>query len=156
MPAGRPTKYKKEFIGQGYKLAREGFTDKKIAVFFCISVSTLNLWKLEYPEFSESIQGGKDYYDSVIVEKAVLRRILGIKYNEKTYELSAKANEKTGKPELILVRRVTKFIPPDAGQGIKWLCNRQPDRWRDRTEMHLGGSVTIIAPSVNKPKNAGT
>ena len=44
-PGGRPTKYKPEYAEQVYKLALEGFTDKKIAEFFKVDERTINNWK---------------------------------------------------------------------------------------------------------------
>ena len=44
--SGRPTKYKDEYCEQAYKLCLLGATDKEMADFFQVSLSTLNLWKI--------------------------------------------------------------------------------------------------------------
>lgn len=153
---GRPTKFKLEYVEQAYKLAREGLTDQKIADFFGIAKSNFNVWKTKHPEFQDSLKKGKDEYDSEAVENSLLKRALGYEYVETTKEISPKPNTKTGEPELRITKTVTKRVPPDVTAQIFWLKNRQPDRWRDRTEMYHGGTVTIIAPPVKKPKGAGT
>ena len=156
MPAGRPTKFKSEYVEQGYKLAREGLTDQKIADFFGIAKSNFNVWKEKHPEFQDSLKKGKDEYDSEDVESSLLKRALGYDYVETTREISPRANPETGKAELRITKTVTKQVAPEVTAQIFWLKNRQPDRWRDRTEMYHGGTVTVIAPPVKKPKDAGT
>ncbi len=49
---GRPTKYKAEYAEQAAKLCKLGATDAQLADFFEVSVSTVNLWKVEHREFS--------------------------------------------------------------------------------------------------------
>jgi len=74
---GRPTKYKPEFNKQVYKLCLLGATDSEIAVFFCISESTLNNWKIDYPEFLESLRAGKDSADCAVAESLYQTAISG-------------------------------------------------------------------------------
>ena len=56
---GRPSKFKKEYTKLAYHYSLLGATDKQMAVFFEVSESTINLWKLKHPRFSESIRRGK-------------------------------------------------------------------------------------------------
>lgn len=156
MPAGRPTKYKQECVEQGYRLAREGFTDRNIAKILLISESTLNLWKLEHPEFSESLKKGKDEFDSAEVEYCLLKRACGYKYTETTKEIAPVVSLKTGKPFLRITKKVIKEVAPDVTAQIFWLKNRQPERWRDKSEMYHGGVVKLISEPMKKPKTAGT
>jgi hypothetical protein len=55
-PVGRPSKYKPEYCDQVEKLCKLGATDKDIADFFEVEESTINNWKVEHPEFMESIK----------------------------------------------------------------------------------------------------
>ena len=74
---GRPTKYNRDFHPkQVLKYALLGLTDKQIAGVFEISESTLNLWKNEYPEFSESIRAGKTDADANVAS-TLYKRSLG-------------------------------------------------------------------------------
>jgi len=156
MPAGRPTKFKEEYIEQGYKLAREGLTDQKIADFFNVDKVTLERWKLKYHDFRDSVRKGKDEHDSEVVENSLLRRALGYEYVETTREISPRANPETGEAELRITKKVTKQVAPDVTAQIFWLKNRQPERWRDRTEMQHGGVIKLFAEPMKKPKDAGT
>lgn len=102
--------------------ARDGLTDEQIARNMGISPSTLYEWKKKYPEISEVLKKGKEVVDRQ-VENALLKRALGYKYDEITYE--------NGKE----TKRVTKEVQPDTTAQIFWLKNRRPDKWRDRKEL---------------------
>lgn len=44
---------------------------------------------------------------------------------------------KTTAGQVISVKSVKKFIPPDTGAAMAWLKNRQPAKWRDKQEVDL-------------------
>lgn len=118
---GRPTKYKSEFCVQVLKLCILGLTDKQLADFFEISESTLNEWKLKYPEFSESIKKGKDVADSNVAA-SLYQRAVGYTHDEEKIFLHE------GKPVRV---KTKKHYAPDATSAIFFLKNRQPKLWRD-------------------------
>jgi len=153
--AGRPTKFKPQYVEQGYKLAIEGFTDQQMADFFGVSRSTLALWKKEHPEFSDTIKKGKDDFDSAEVEYCLLQRACGFKYVETTREIAPHADPQTGKAKLRITKKVTKYAPPDVTAQIFWLKNRQPNRWRDVQKMEHSGYVLLAPQKVKTPSNAG-
>lgn len=106
---GRPSSYKEEYAEQALQLSRLGATDKEMAIFFDVAESTFNKWKLDYPKFSESLKEGKLLSDAR-VSTALYTRAIGYELNDKHY-------------------------PPDTTACIFWLKNRQPDKWRDKTEV---------------------
>lgn len=122
---GRPTKYKPEFAKQAYKLCLLGATDKRIADFFDVTESTLNLWKQEFPEFSESLKAGKEEADSVVAQ-SLFHRATGYSHPDVDIKLFK------GK---IITTKLTKHYPPDSTAAIFWLKNRQPRQWRDKQEV---------------------
>lgn len=133
-PVGRPSSYKPEFADQGYKLTLLGATDKKLAEFFEVSESTLNLWKLEHPEFSESITRGKELADGEIAE-SLFHRAKGYSHPEddiRTVSYGPAGSE-------IVITPTVKHYPPDTAAASLWLRNRQPKLWRDKTDVELGG-----------------
>lgn len=149
MPAGRPTYYKPEFCEQVTKLCKLGATDKEIAGFFEVSESTLNLWKAEYPEFSESIKKGKIIADAEVAY-SLHKRAVGYQYDEVTFEKIGPGEDKvevgeTGiesiKQDLYKKKVVTKEVPPDVAAQNIWLKNRrgkvaqEAQRWADRQEL---------------------
>lgn len=133
MPAGRPTKYKEEYTEQVFKLCLLGATDERLADFFDISESTLNLWKKEYPKFSEAIKKGKDEADARVAE-SLYNRALGYSHPEdKIFNVQGKEG-----PEPLIVPTI-KHYPPDATSAIFWLKNRQKAQWRDKQDLEHTG-----------------
>jgi len=124
-------------------LAREGHTDTEIAGRLepPVNVATLNRWKLEYPEFRESLNEGKAIVDAR-VEDSLLRRALGFTSTET--RLEAKADE-SGKPlRGGKVIKTTKQVIPDVTACIFWLKNRRPDQWRDKQDVSLEANQESI------------
>lgn len=134
-PVGRPSSYKPEYAEQGYKLTLMGATDEKLASFFNVAESTINLWKLEYPEFSESITRGKEIADSEIAE-SLFHRAKGYSHPEDDIRTVAAGGNMGSE---IVITPTVKHYPPDTAAASLWLRNRQPKLWRDKVETaHTG------------------
>lgn len=143
--AGRPSKFKPEMVEQGRRLCQLGATDREIADFFHVSESTLNLWKLEHREFSESLKLGKDVPDER-VEKSLYRRALGYSHDA----VKIFADPKTGAEQIV---PFTEHYPPDTTAAIFWLKNRKPAEWRDRQEL-TGADGKDLVPAMNETEIA--
>ena len=102
-------------------MARDGLTQQQIADNLGINVDTLKKKKKKYTDFSEALKKGKEVVD-IEVENALLKRALGYKYDEVTYENGVET------------KRVTKEVQPDTTAQIFWLKNRKPNNWKDRVE----------------------
>lgn len=109
--------------------ARDGLTDEQIAHNIGINVSTLHEWKKKYTEIRDALKRGKQVVD-ILVENALLKRALGYKYEEKTWE--ARKNLVTGETEMVLTKIIAKEVQPDTTAQAIWLNNRKPDNWKDR------------------------
>jgi hypothetical protein len=133
LPDGRPTKYKPEYDEQVYKLCLLGLIDKEIARYFEISESTLNLWKLEHPSFSESIKNGKKNADAKVAA-SLYQRANGYEQPED------KIFQYEGAPVIV---PTIKHYPPDVTAQIFWLKNRQSKIWRDKHEIESTRPVVI-------------
>ncbi len=119
--AGRPTKFKPEFVDQAEKLCALGATDAELADFFDVTMSTVSLWLVEYPAFSEAVTRTKDGFDKRM-ERAMAQRGLGYDYTaEKVFQHNGK----------IIRAKVREHIPADPGANLNWLKNRKPGEWRD-------------------------
>lgn len=127
---GRPSAYKPEYAEKVYKLCLLGAKDKEIAEIFDIAESTLNLWKKEHEEFSESIKRGKDDADSNVADR-LYQRAMGYEHPED------QIFQYQGKPVVV---PTTKHYPPDSTAAIFWLKNRQRGKWSDKTETELTGA----------------
>ncbi len=123
---GRPSKYKSEFVEKVYKLALLGATDKEMADILGVSESTFNEWKNSKEGFSESLKKGKIDADANVTER-LYKRAIGYKYIEKKTEVDDKGATK--------VTTIEKTLAPDITAQIFWLKNRQPNKWRDKTEV---------------------
>lgn len=123
---GAPTKYKDDYARQAEIVCAEsGFSDAKLANLFGVSVSTLNSWKHEHPEFLESIRRGKDTWDTSTAEHCLFKRVCGYEFKEVTKEI----NPATGKMRITKI--VKKEIPGDVKAQTFWLRNRNRERWPD-------------------------
>lgn len=114
--------------------ARDGLTDDQIAYNMGIARSTLNNWKIKFPDVLDSLKLGKEVIDRK-VENALLKRALGFEYIEVTKELTEIGMEVT--------KEVTKQVSPDTTAQIFWLKNRKPVEWRDRKETEVSGSLNV-------------
>jgi transposase-like protein len=147
---GRPTKYDPSFAERAYQLCREaGLTDKQLATAFGVDKATINRWKHKYPDFCDSLKKGKDEFDSAVVEASLLKAAKGYFVNETTRE-PCMVKEKGEVPKIVdptleVTKRVRKHVQPNVTAIIFWLKNRVPDRWRDKQEIDLGGSLDLEA-----------
>ncbi|OMG61475.1 terminase [Stutzerimonas balearica] len=121
----RPSKYKADFAEQARKLCKLGATDQELADFFEVAISTLNLWKIQHPEFSESLKLGKEVADERVAN-ALYQRAMGYSHPDVDIRVVDGA---------IVETPLIKHYAPDTTAAIFWLKNRRPDEWRDRQEV---------------------
>jgi hypothetical protein len=148
--AGRPTKYKKEYNEQVYKLALLGATDKEFADFFNVGEKTINNWKEKEPEFLQSIKEGKIEADAKVSE-SLYKRALGYTYEEERIE------KKNGKEVSKTITK--KEVVPDVAAINIWLKNRrgrinpeEGQKWADKQEVEHSGNIdnTTTITALNK------
>ena len=142
MPAGRPTKYKDEYVGLVYKFCLLGADDKDLARMFEVDEATINNWKIDHPEFFESLKAGKEEADAIVAQK-LYHRATG--YEHKDIQFATYQGEITDQVEYV------KHYPPDTTAAIFWLKNRQSAKWRDKTDHEVsgpnGGPIQVAAMS---------
>lgn len=158
---GRPSLYKPEFAEVAYKLCLLGHTDKELADFFEVCEATVNNWKKDYPEFLESIKGGKQVADAN-VSQSLYKRAVGYRVTEVHKQkvgaevLGLEVGEEglkavpTGE-EFVLTKVIEKEILPDVTAQIFWLKNRQKSKWRDKQEHGITDAEgnDVGAPNIN-------
>ncbi len=123
-PAHRPCSYRAEFAEQAYRLSLLGLTNAELADFFDVAVSTVSLWMVKHPEFSEAMSRGKLIADAKVAE-ALYKRAIG--YTHPDVHVSNYKGE-------ITLTDIEKHYPPDAVALSLWLRNRQPRKRRDKIE----------------------
>ena len=148
---GRPTKYEPEYAKRAFDYALLGATDKQLAVFFEVSESTINLWKLEHNEFSESLKKGKERADANVV-KSLYKRAIGFKVPDtKVFQYEGES----------VIVPIEKYYPPEVTAQIFWLKNRRPEQWRDKKQIEAeiknieinGETAKIFAEALERELN---
>lgn len=127
--AGRPSKFKPEFIKLASQFSKLGATDLEIADALGVNVATFNRWKLEHADFCASIKDAKTKADQR-VERSLFVRATGYEHDEVDIRVV------NGK---IVKTAIRKFYPPDTTAAIFWLKNRQPAGWRETKAVELSG-----------------
>lgn len=128
--AGRPSKYKPEYAKEAAKLCALGATDAQLADFFEVAIATINLWKIEHPEFSESIKVPKEQANER-VEQSLYRRAMGYEHDEVDIRVIE------GR---VVQTPIRKYYPPDTTAAIFWMKNRRPAEWREVKAVELTGA----------------
>lgn len=143
MPAGRPTEYRPEYSEQATKLCLLGATDAQLGEFFDVVESTINLWKIEHPEFSESLRAGKRVADAEVAH-SLFNRARGAHYTtNQAFKVKRTIyddkGKKTSETEDVISVPVDVVEPPDTTACSLWLRNRAPADWREKVDMSLMG-----------------
>ena len=130
---GRPTKFKPEMVRQAGLLASRGMTDFEIAEFFGISDRTYYRWMGRHPEFCQAVTLGKELPNQR-VKRALYSRAVGYSYNsEKIFSHQGSISR----------TQCVEHVPPDVTAAKMWLTNRDPEQWRDKTEIEAKGTVLL-------------
>lgn len=133
--AGRPTLYEgPAHCARARNLALLGMVDAEIADQFGINLDTLYEWKKRYPEFAEAIRDGGIPSDA-LVASAAFKRAVGYERPAVKIFLPAGADAKP------VYAHYEEHYPGDPQSQRLWLFNRQPDRWRDKREVNVTGSL---------------
>jgi hypothetical protein len=116
--------FRPEFVDQARKLCQLGPTDVEVARFFQVDPSTIYLWRIQHPEFSESMKIGKALPDDR-VERSLYQRACG-------YEVEVKKTviKKEGRDVVTTTTECREHIPGDVTAQTRWLTNRRPRQWR--------------------------
>ncbi len=128
---GRPTRYKKSYDQEAYKLCLLGATDAQLADFFEVKEQTINNWKKAQPGFFESLKRGKIAADANVAQ-ALYHRALGSSHPD--VHISNFQGE-------ITVTKITKHYPPDTAAAFIWLKNRAG--WKDRQDIEHSGDASF-------------
>lgn len=133
---GRPTKYKDEYAELAYNYCLLGATDAELGVFFDVCDATINNWKLEFPEFLESLKRGKIMADAKVAQ-SLFHRATG--YSCPDLDIKMYEGE-------IIETPFVKHYPPDTTSMIFWLKNRQPEKWREKREPSDNDNDQDVSP----------
>lgn len=139
-PGGRPVKYKVAYAKQAFRHCLLGATDKELAELFEVTEKTINLWKHKYPKFLQSVKEGKTDADAKVAE-SMFKRAIGYEHPEDKIFCTNGA---------VTVQPTIKHYPPDGPTCMNWLKNRQPGKFRDKTDHEITGKdgKPLAAPTL--------
>jgi hypothetical protein len=133
-PGGRPSKFDCINLDQVRVLTEHGFTDKEMASFFGVVISTWHKWKLDSPEFSDSLKEGKKTADNRVV-RALYERATGYSHIDTKFA--------THEGVITDQKEYTKHYAPDTTACIFWLKNRDKENWRDKVDVGVSGKLDL-------------
>jgi hypothetical protein len=111
-----------------------GFTTIQLGKVFGVSSKTVESWLVKHKDFKDAVIEGRDEFDSVKVENALLKIALGYEYQEKSVKtVQCRSKDSEGNPIRVPAKEVTvttKQFAPNAKAISFWLTNRQRDRWQ--------------------------
>ncbi len=131
--AGRPRVYDPAYGPRAKRLALLGLTDVEIADQFGITKETLYEWSAAQPDFSDYLASGKIEADG-FVANSHYQRAIGFEYPAVKIFPGANGSGPVYAPYM-------EYHPPDVGAQKSWLHNRQPDRWRERKQVDVAGTL---------------
>lgn len=154
---GVEAKYRKEYHPkQVLKYALLGLTDKQMADLLGIVESTFNKWKIDYPEFSESIRAGKMDADANVASTLYKRSLGHTQKKQLAFKVKA-YDEKDRQVEKVEIIEVEEYYPPSDSAINMWLSNRQRKTWGSKSEIEhsgeLKGKTTIVFSKGAKEKD---
>jgi hypothetical protein len=127
---GPKTKFN-EKIGEAFvRLTEEGKTLEEAADLLGFSKKTLCTWMGKHVDLGVAVREARKPADE-LVEAALFRRATGYSHPEEKVAISKLGD--------VIPYVVEKRYPPDTQAAVFWLRNRQPKRWKEKTE----GDVTV-------------
>lgn len=139
-PGGRPSDYRPEYARMARVMCRNGATDAELAEAFDVDTTTIWRWQARHDEFCNALKVQKGEYDER-VKRGLAQRAAGYTYDAVKIFMPAGASEP-------VYARYREHVPPDPGAAKIWLCNRQPEEWRDRKEF-TGKDGAPLVPVLN-------
>jgi len=144
-----------------YEITCCGAGINELARILGFDPQTILNWKARYMEFADAIIKGRRVYGSTQVEHGILDRAKGYTYDEVRIEgimlvgkgadgayyiEQKKGSGKEATTELVLgFKKVvtTKKVHADVAAACFWLCNRQPDDWKNVQRQEVVGKVEV-------------
>lgn len=127
--------------------ARDGYTFQDIANRIGIAVSTLRMWRMQYPDIDNALKKGREIIDYK-VENALLKSALG--YHTK--EVKVTTTIRYGKTVEKIKEVTDKEQAPNVSAIQCWLYNRLPNKWKKNRDqlIELDDEDTKIQVTVTR------
>lgn len=131
----RPTVFEPAHIETARAMSFGGATDREVAEYLSVDESTVHRWKHEHPEFGAALTTGKAAADRR-VEHSLYRKAVGYSFD----------SEKIFHHEGVVTRvPLVEHVPPSDTAAIFWLKNRNPEQYREKTEVEVNMKYDLAA-----------
>lgn len=134
-------KYCKELVDKICGYLREGETVESTCKLVNIAKSVFYLWKQEKSDFLDAINKAVEEYEATCVEKAehsLFKRAVGYDY-ESTETVFVDCD---GSPKIKQKKKKITHVAPDVSALQFFLTNRAGDRWKNKQQNELTGTLT--------------
>lgn len=119
---GRKTEYSPTYCNVVEQACAIGAKIEDLSKILDVTQPTISKWMRDNYDFFLAVKAGRDRFDTEHVESALLSRAHG--YDKEITE------DKITKDGDTIACTKTIHVAPDVGAAIFWLCNRQPQRWK--------------------------
>ncbi len=121
---GPKTKFNEKLGETFIRLSKEGKTLDEIAEIVGVTSRTLTNWMGKHQDLVLAVREARQVADG-LVEAALFNRAIG--YSHPATHFAAHEG-------CIISEDYKKHYPPDTQAAMFWLRNRQPKRWKEKTE----------------------
>lgn len=145
MAKGRPTKFNDQIKDAMLALYEKGRTDNQVAKAIGVTPRTLRNWRGKHPSFGVIVKDFKNIADEMVVG-SLFQRAVGYTHPEEKIFCT--------KDGAIVRAKTKKHYPPDVQAALRWLENRQPKKWRNKTEVENTGAIELKLSLADKMARA--
>ncbi|MEG0703450.1 MAG: hypothetical protein RR449_07755 [Christensenella sp.] len=150
----RLTKYETHIeprIDEIAALMRAGGTEEKAAKMVGVAYSTFRKYKNGHPEFRAALIESEEPAN-MAVEASLFDRTRGGEHEQqkaiKIRTVTYKDGKRVREEERVEMVTETTYVPADVRAIMFWLCNRDPERWKQKIDTALmdndGKNIKII------------
>ena len=116
--------FEEDYCGQAYQFALMSASNAQIAEAMGVSISQVETWSRDIPQFKKALHDGRTGADALVVA-SLFKKATGFmqKVDKIVFD--------NGKMQVV---QIDKYFPPDSTAQIFWLRNRQEGNWQDTSK----------------------
>ncbi len=120
----------KDNLPQIERFAKHGYSPEEICKYLGIEEKLFKEYSVKSDELAKILKNAAIEAD-LAVEEALLKRAVGYETVEEYHVYIPETDKEAAKGSVKLkeIKKVKKFVPPDASSAMAWLINRRSTRW---------------------------